>query len=62
MSFEEDSKELSDLGTKYADSFIEISKDEDPENDSDRLWKWMAQLINDSYHIGWKSGRKERDS
>ena len=62
MSFEDDRKALEELGVKYSDSFMEISRDEDPENDADRLWRWMAQLINDAYQIGWKSSHGKKDS
>ena len=55
MSFEDDRKALEELGVKYSDSFMEISRDDDPAGDPDRLWKWMAELINDAYQIGWRS-------
>jgi len=56
MGFEDDKDELCTLGVKYSDSFMEISRDDDPEGDSDRLWRWMAQLINEAYQVGWRSG------
>ena len=55
MSLDDDREALQDLGVKYSDSFMKRSQDDDPENDAERLWKWMAQLINDAYQVGWKS-------
>lgn len=59
-SFAEDQDKLSQLGVRYSDSFMEIVDESDPGNDADRLWRWMAQLINDVYHVGFFAGmRKE---
>jgi hypothetical protein len=55
MSLDKDREELQELGVRYSDSFMKICEDEDPAGDPDRLWKWMAELINDAYQVGWKS-------
>lgn len=60
MSLDDDKEALQEIGLKYSDSFMEISQDGDPENDAERLWKWMAQLINDAYQVGWKSEHGKR--
>lgn len=62
MSFDDDRIALEELGVKYSDSFMEICQDDDPGNDTERMWKWMAQLINDAYQVGWKSSHGKKGS
>ena len=55
MSLEDDKNELSAIGIRFSDSFMGICRDDDPEGDPERLWKWMAELINEAYQVGWRS-------
>lgn len=56
MSDSEDVEALKELGVRYSDSFLEIDREGDsPKESADRLWSWMAQLINDAYQIGKRS-------
>ena len=59
MSLDDDREALQEIGVKYSESFMKISQDDDPKGDPDRLWKWMAELINDCYQVGWKSKHGE---
>jgi hypothetical protein len=53
-AFEDDRDALSKAGVRYVDSFMEI--DQGPAGgESERLYKWMAELINEVYQIGFAS-------
>ena len=53
-AFEDDRNELSKVGVRYAESFMEIDEGEEG-GEADRLYKWMAELINEVYQIGFAS-------
>ena len=52
--FEYDKGVLNRIGIRYSESFMEIDQGEDG-SEADRLWRWMAKLINDCYQVGVRS-------
>lgn len=52
--YEQDKRQLERIGVKYSDSFFEIDQG-DEGSEAERLWRWMAQLINDAYQVGIRS-------